>query len=209
MAPTSSRTMETALSDRDRETLLGLAGGAIRHGLAARRTPEVDIAGLTPPLRGEGASFVTLKRGDALRGCVGSMVAVRPLAEDVVSNAFGAAFSDSRFPALRRGEYAGLTLGISVLGPLEPLPAHAADDVIESLRTGRDGLVLTNAADGRRALFLPQVWDLLPEPADFVAQLKDKAGFAEDEWPSSISAFRFATHSFAGPLAPRGVTQRF
>ena len=105
-------------------TLLELAWGSIRHGLAEGR-PAAPPALRPGRLAEPGAVFVTLHRQGQLRGCIGSAVAWRPLAEDITDNAFKAAFKDPRFPPLRPEELPGLDLSVSVLTP--PVPMTFAD----------------------------------------------------------------------------------
>lgn len=90
---------------------------AARLGLATANAPD------HPALAAPGASFVTLQRGGALRGCIGSLGARRPLGDDVRANAVAAAFDDPRFPQLTVADYAGLAIEVSLLDPAEPLPA--------------------------------------------------------------------------------------
>jgi len=125
----------------------------------------------------------------ALRGCIGTMEAYRPLRDDVRANAVGAAFRDPRFPPLARHELARVRVGVSVLSPLEPLPCADEADAVRRLRRGVDGVVLE--AGRRRATFLPQVWDQLPAPEAFLRALKHKAGLPEDHWGPEVRLWRY------------------
>jgi len=124
-----------------------------------------------PRLHQTGACFVTLESSGSLRGCIGSLNARRPLAEDVLHNARAAAFDDPRFPPLHGAELAGVEISISVLTPPEPFPVKNEADLLQSLRPGVDGLLLEDGA--YRATFLPSVWEQLPTPAAFLAQHLD------------------------------------
>jgi len=185
---------ESGTKDEDAEiralgpTLLDLAWGSIRHGLAHGR-PASAPAERPGRLGRPGAVFVTLTRRGELRGCIGSPMAWRPLAEDIVDNAFKAAFGDPRFPPLRAAELGGLALSVSVLTP--PVAMRFADeaDLLAQLRPRRDGLIIEDG--GARALFLPAVWEQLPAPRTFLAHLKRKAGLAPDHWSASFRASRF------------------
>jgi hypothetical protein len=179
--------------DRHGATLLHLAAASIEHGLARHRSLPVAVGDYPEVLRLPGASFVTLHRNGALRGCVGSPEACRPLVADVAANAFAAAFDDSRFGRLAADERNGLGLSVSVLSPPEAMPIASEADLLDQLRPGADGLIL--AAGKRRALFLPQVWEALPVAKRFVGQLKQKAGLAADDWPADMRAWRFAALS--------------
>jgi len=137
-----------------------------------------------------GATFVTLLREGELRGCIGSLTPRRRLDEDVCDNAVGAAFRDPRFPPLRRYELDALAVEVSLLGPSTPLRFADEADLLAQLVPGQDGLVLE--VGGRRATFLPQVWEALPAPRDFLAALKRKAGLPPDFWSPDVSARRYA-----------------
>jgi hypothetical protein len=182
------------LEPAHRATLLDAAVRSVRHGVAAGEPPKVDIGTFAPQLEAMRASFVTLEIGGRLRGCIGSTAPHRPLVEDVVENAYKAAFADSRFPKLTVDELEHLSFSISILST--PRPIIFADEaaLLAELRPDRDGLVLT--ASEKRGLFLPQVWATLPEPRTFLAHLKTKAGLAENYWSSEVRAHRFSTEIF-------------
>jgi AmmeMemoRadiSam system protein B/AmmeMemoRadiSam system protein A len=169
--------------------LIDLAWTAIRQGLASGRSPSPP-PGLVGVLAGPGAAFVTLKRNGQLRGCIGSPRAWRPLAEDVCDNAFKAAFADPRFPPLTASELEGLDLSISVLTPPRPMQVNDQADLLSQLRPRQDGLIIEDR--GRSALFLPSVWEQLPDPAAFLTHLKAKAGMRADHWSDTFRASRFA-----------------
>jgi AmmeMemoRadiSam system protein A len=140
-------------------------------------------------LRERGACFITLKQGERLRGCVGSLRAHRPLVDDVKANALGAAFRDPRFRPLQPQELDVTRLEISLLSPLEPLTFETEADALSQLRAGTDGLVFEYGY--HQSTFLPQVWEELPEPAEFVAHLKQKAGLPPDFWDAGVKLQRY------------------
>lgn len=155
---------------------LGTPGpGAPEPGTA--REPHPGQPDLTEP----GASFVTLTIGGRLRGCIGSLTARRPLGQDIAANARAAAFSDPRFPPLGAEELQSVAVEVSVLSPPVPLPVASRAEAERALAPGRDGVVLISGP--HRATFLPQVWDQLPQPADFLSHLLAKAGLPPDSWP--------------------------
>lgn len=134
---------------------------------------------------------MTLKRFGELRGCTGSLEAARPLVRDVSRNAWRSAFQDPRFPPLIEAELDGLEISVSVLSPLEPLPARSERELLASLRAGRDGLVLR---EGQRvATFLPAVWKTLPEPRAFLDALWQKAGLPPGHWSDALLFERYTT----------------
>lgn len=171
------------------ETLLFLAAASIDHGLRRGAPLAVNIHDYPEALRAKGASFVTLKLDGQLRGCVGSPEAYRPLAEDVSVNAFAAAFRDSRFSRLKPLERDRLTLSVSLLTPAIRIFCTTESELVADLQPHTDGLIIESR--GHRALFLPQVWAMLPQPQAFVQQLKAKAGLATDYWASDFQAWRF------------------
>jgi AmmeMemoRadiSam system protein A len=151
--------------------LLALARGAIGAELGFEDAGSIRHAALDEP----GATFVTLRQDMDLRGCIGSLEARRRLALDVRANAVAAAFRDPRFVPLVAREFGGITVEVSLLSPHEPIAFDDEEHLLRQLRPGVDGLVL-HASHHRRATFLPQVWESVPEPRTFIAALKEKAG---------------------------------
>lgn len=190
--------------------LLRIARTAIAERLGRPAPPPADLdpsrpsaeaameatveAAVESRLQAAGASFVTLTVADDLRGCIGTLEAWRPLADDVAANAQAAAFSDYRFSPVTARELPSLRVEVSVLGTAEPLAAASEAEAIARLVPGRDGLIL--ATDGRRATFLPQVWETLPDPRDFLAHLKRKAGLPADRWPASLALWRYTVRKW-------------
>ncbi len=161
--------------------------------------PDSDEAGDRwrdqPWLFDPGAVFVTLLRNGALRGCVGSLFAVRPLIEEVRHNAIAAAQRDNRFSPVRPDELSQLEVEVTELSPPEPIRFTSEADALAQLRPGKDGIVLRWG--GHRATFLPQVWDSLPEPKTFLAHLKRKAGLNEDFWDDTVELERYAARKWS------------
>lgn len=145
-------------------------------------------------LRTPGASFVTLTEDGRLRGCIGTLTPHQPLEADVAEHAVDAAFRDPRFPAVRPWEYPFLDVEVSVLGSPCPIDASSREAVERTLTPGADGLIL---GDGRhRATYLPQVWEQLPDPHDFVGQLLLKAGLPRDYWSDDMTAQTYRVAAF-------------
>ncbi len=180
----------------ERQQLLAVARESIQNGLTYGTLLELDLWQFSYALRSPGASFVTLRIDNLLRGCIGNIVPRESLIESVARNAFNAAFHDPRFGPLSAEEFSLLKIEVSVLSELEPLRCESEADLRRKLRPGRDGLVIT--AGERNATFLPTVWGQLPEPQHFVAHLKEKAGLEPDEWPENILAERYTTYTVAG-----------
>lgn len=170
----------TKLTDHEKRILLKIAREAIKSRLEGRTIPDLSLEDLPETLREEGACFVTLTRGGQLRGCVGTLQAEKPLALDVQLRAVAAAFHDFRFPRLKIEEFPEIEIEISYLTQPEPLDYRDGEDLLARLEPGKDGLVLSDGS--RRATFLPQVWEKLPEPAQFLSHLCIKMGLPEDAW---------------------------
>lgn len=160
-----------------------------RNAIAAEFDMPPQPEPAHPQLAEPGATFVTLTRDGDLRGCIGSLEAWRPLAGDILANARAAAFRDPRFPPLARAELPATRIEVSLLGAAEPIPCADEADALRQLRPGVDGVIFE--CGGRRATFLPQVWDSLPERKDFLAHLKQKAGFAPDFWSPEVRLSRY------------------
>ena len=160
--------VEGGLTDQQKEILRQVALDSIAMGLEEGHPLNPALEAYPEAVREPGAVFVTLKREGRLRGCIGSLTARRPLVEDVADNAYGAAFRDPRFPPLIPEEAVDLELHISLLTPPEPFPVRDREDLLERLRPGEDGLILEDPP--RRSTFLPQVWDMLPQPQEFLGE---------------------------------------
>jgi AmmeMemoRadiSam system protein A len=180
-----------SLNKECQQRLLGLAKSSIQHGLQTGKPLKINLADYPPELIGQRATFVTLHSHHQLRGCIGVLKAVRPLAEDVVENAFSAAFKDSRFPPLSADEAKDLEIHLSILTPTEPLPFTSEQDLIAQLQPGIDGVILEEGC--RRGTFLPSVWKTLPKPEQFLRHLKQKAGLPADYWSNKIHIYRYRT----------------
>lgn len=178
------------LTDGEQQALLGLARqsveGAVVPSGRLQQVPAQLLARF-PRLATPRGTFVTLMRGGRLRGCIGSLSGAYPLAEDVLRNALSAAFSDDRFPPVARGELADITIAISVLGPLLPVD-KAGDALARWLGEQRPGLLLH--FQGRRSTFLPDVWDELPRPVEFLAQLCRKQDLPLACWRDPAARFQ-------------------
>ena len=183
-----------SLSQDEREVLRKVALDSIRHGLEAGRPLVPDLGEASSILRAPGAAFVTLDLHGRLRGCIGSFEARRPLLEDVAQNAYSAAFMDFRFPPLSTEELPDLELHLSLLTPLEPLTVAGRQDLLNTLQPGVDGLLLEDLP--HRSTFLPQVWESLPDPEEFLGELLRKAGLSRDHWSGTLRFHRYGVEEF-------------
>lgn len=173
----------------DKAVLLATARHAIQYGLQHGRPPVTETQDCSARLQEAGASFVTLTLHQQLRGCIGSLQARRPLIVDVADNAYAAAFRDPRFPPVNEAEVPELDYHISILHPAEPLQFSDEDDLLRQIRPQVDGLILED--QGHRGTFLPSVWNSLPEPRQFLQQLKRKAGLPTDYWSGTLKVWRY------------------
>ncbi len=178
-----------SLNKANRQRLLDLAKGSILHGLQTGLPLKINLDDYPPELTELRATFVTLQINHQLRGCIGLLEAVRPLAEDIAENAFSAAFNDPRFPPLEACELDDLEIHLSILTPAEPVSFSSEQDLITQLQPGIDGLILQEGR--RRGTFLPSVWESLPEPKQFLRHLKQKAGLPPDYWSDNIKIYRY------------------
>jgi AmmeMemoRadiSam system protein A len=171
--------------------LLAIARSAIGEELGFDPRPPDEH----PALHSNAATFVTLRQTGDLRGCIGSLEPRRPLGVDVRENAIAAAFRDPRFPSLAAGEFATTSIEVSVLTRDEPVAARTEEELIARLRPGVDGVIVRHGAN--RATFLPQVWDTLADPGDFLRALKRKAGLREDFWSPTLEFSRYTVTKWA------------
>lgn len=165
--------------------LLPLARAAIAGELGMAQSARDDV----PWLKQQGASFITVTQGGRLRGCIGTLRPHRPLGEDVRGNAVAAAFRDPRFKPLTAEEFGAINLEISVLSALEALAFSGEQDALRQLRPGTDGLVFEYGHHS--STFLPQVWESIKEPTDFLVHLKQKAGLPPDFWEPEVKLSRY------------------
>ncbi len=180
--------------DMPGKELLRLARGSIEYGLVHSEPLPVKCDDLPPALTEPGATFTTLHIAGELRGCRGTLEAAHPLAQDVSRSAFQAAFEDPRFEPVSKDELGAIQLAVSVLSTLEPVSVVDEADLLERLMPGTDGLVIHAA--GRRATFLPTVWEMLPDPQSFLAALKAKCGLAHDYWSERLEFQRYTTTTY-------------
>jgi len=197
---TSDFQVETqTLINNHGQTLLEIAIKTIQHGTETGQPAAIEKNRFHDDLLQTGACFVTLKRAGHLRGCIGSAEAHRPLIDDIIANASKAAFHDPRFQAVVSEELADISLSISVLSQQTPMAFKDEADFFRQLRPGIDGLIIQDGPC--RALFLPSVWEQLPDSGSFVTRLKIKAGLAPNHWSPDFKAWRFTALEISAPHA--------
>lgn len=168
------------LSNDEKKILLRLARQALEHGVRHEKLPALDLESMTPLLKAQGASFITLTIDGNLRGCIGALEPYQPLAQDVREHAIAAALEDPRFPPVTPSELSQIEVEVSRLTVPERLEYKDAEDLLAKLHPNVDGVVLRDGP--RRATFLPQVWEKIPDKAEFLDNLCYKMGIAPGTW---------------------------
>lgn len=172
--------MSDLLTDGEKQTLLQIAREAIESAVMEKPQIQITQYPLTSKLKENGASFVTLTIHGGLRGCIGALEAYQPLANDVQEHAVAAALEDPRFPPLSQNELSQIEIEVSRLTEPRELEYSSSDDLIKKLRPHVDGVILRQGF--HRATFLPQVWEKIPDPEEFLDQLCYKMGVRPEAW---------------------------
>lgn len=190
--------MNDPLTDKEKIILLRLAREAMEDRVKGKKLPALDINSLTPQLRENGASFVTLTVDAELRGCIGALEAYQPLAEDVREHAAAAALQDPRFPPVDESELSRIRLEVSRLTAPHLLEYSSGKELLVKLNPRVDGVILKDGF--RRATFLPQVWSQIPNPADFLDHLCAKMGARKSLWrDTKLQVYVYQVEEFHEP----------
>lgn len=182
------------LTQEQQLQLLDIAKQSILYGLENGQSLIINPDQLEAVMQEHKASFVTLHRNGKLRGCIGVLEPVRPLALDVANNAFSAAFSDHRFNAVSRNEINDLDIHISILGSSSEIDFNSEKDLVSQLQPDIDGLILSYRH--YRGTFLPSVWESIKDPQVFLNHLKVKAGLDSSFWSDEIKVKRYSVEDF-------------
>ncbi len=172
--------IQVQLSMEERQVLLNMARKALEDAVYGKQLEPLELELISPCLQEPGATFVTLRRQGELRGCIGALEAYQSLAEDVREHAIAAGLQDYRFSPVTPEELREITIEISRLTPPQQLEYENFDDLERELFSRKEGVILRDGA--RRATFLPQVWEKLPDPDMFLNSLCMKMGLAPDSW---------------------------
>jgi AmmeMemoRadiSam system protein A len=187
--------MDDQLTQEERLTLLTLARQALQAAVCGEVPSPLHLELLPPPLRELGASFVTLTCAGELRGCIGALEPYLPLAEDVRQHAVAAALEDYRFLPVTAYELPALRIEISRLTLPKRLDYEHPQDLPGLLHPQIDGVVIRDGL--HRATFLPQVWEKLPDPVDFLGHLCQKMGAPGDLWRfKRLKVFTYQVEEF-------------
>ncbi len=165
---------------------------------------KIVLSSITSKLKGElpkisypsvfdefGASFVTLNKNGNLRGCIGSIIAQRPLIEDLISNSISAAFFDPRFKPVRQEELNELEIAVSLLTKPVKIEFDNEDELLDKTEKDKDGIIIQDL--NKRAVYLPSVWEQIPDKRDFLNSLKVKAGLPYNHFSKTFAAYKFQT----------------
>lgn len=192
--------MADKLTPEEQKILLHLAREAMERSVKGEKLLSLDEASLSRHLREQGASFVTLTMRGQLRGCIGALEAYQPLADDVREHAIAAALEDPRFPPVSEDELNRIDIEVSRLTRPVPLEYKDADDLLSKLRPHVDGVILRDGF--RRATFLPQVWEKISDPAEFMDNLCYKMGVNHDLWRNKhLEVYTYQVEEFHEPSA--------
>ena len=176
--------------EQRRRLLIAIA----REAIVEAQEPSTPVQWPDEWLRRRAASFVTLRIEGELRGCIGTIDARRPLGDDVAYNAHAAAYRDPRFPPLAREDRDRLAVEVSVLSPRTRIEAASEEEAIARLSPHEDGVVIEYQE--LRATFLPQVWESIPDPFDFLRELKRKAGLPARFWHGDLKLWRYNVEKY-------------
>ncbi len=138
-----------------------------------------------------GACFVTLEQNGQLRGCIGSLIAHRPLVNDLAENAKNAAFNDTRFRPVNADDANHLKVNVSLLSNPRQITFSGEEDLLEKITPYLDGIIIRDG--NRQSTFLPSVWEQIPDKQEFLKALKQKAGFSADYFSPTFEAYRYET----------------
>lgn len=187
--------MTDQLTDEEKQILLQLARESMEYAVKGRKLPPLDTSSLSARLRENGASFVTLTINDELRGCIGALEAYQPLAEDVREHAIAAALEDPRFRPVAESELNRIKLEVSRLTAPRLLEYSSGEELLVKLNPHVDGVILKDGR--RRATFLPQVWEKIPNPVDFLNHLCEKMGARPNLWrDTKLQVFVYQVEEF-------------
>lgn len=175
----------------NKDSLLEIVRESLNAAVTRHEPYQPEREKFNDVLFNKGASFVTLRKGGMLRGCIGSPLPLKAIAVDLADNAYAAAMNDNRFKPLSADELKHLDFTIALLTNFEAIEFNSQEDLLSKIKPGIDGLLIKDGE--REGLFLPAVWKELPDRQEFITQLKIKAGLSPSYWSDKIKIFRFRT----------------
>ncbi len=182
-------TKEKFIKENFSELLIDICKKSIISGFKTDKYFDIESSQFPEVLYQNGASFVTLEIGGELRGCIGSIIPHRALIEDISHNAFASAFSDTRFVPLEKSEFDSLDIAISLLSIPTQMNFVDEEDLLRQIEKDLDGIIIKDGS--YQAVYLPSVWEQLPDKKLFLNSLKQKAGLSSSYFSKSFEAYRF------------------
>lgn len=173
------------------ELIINTALNSIKSGLNSGVLPQIRPNDYPPVFMEQGACFVTLETFSQLRGCIGSVIAKRAFIEDLTTNAFNAAFEDPRFVPLSSDELENLKISVSLLSSPKEIFFDSEEDLLNKITPYKDGLIIKDNL--YQAVYLPSVWQQLPDKREFLNSLKMKAGLDKNHFSKTFKAYNFTT----------------
>lgn len=187
--------MPEPLTNGEQRLLLQLARESIELAVGGKKLPKLNLDSFPQALQANRASFVTLTIQGQLRGCIGALEAYQPLAEDVREHAVAAALQDPRFPPVVKDELNRIKIEVSVLSAPQALQYESSEDLIKKIKPHVDGVILKQGE--RKATFLPQVWQKIPNPQEFMNHLSYKLIGRENFWrETKLQVFTYQVEEF-------------
>lgn len=184
------------LSPNQKNYLLKLARQTITDYFDKSEKTSLDPEKIDKELTKPAATFVTLTKLGELRGCVGNLIAKKPLYQDIINNTLMSAFGDNRFPQLTKNESKNIKIEISILSDPSPYPHKNAASLLEKIKPNTHGIIIQNGFN--QATYLPQVWDDLPNKTEFLESLCTKAGLSKESWKEeSTEIFYYTVEKFS------------
>ncbi len=162
-----------------------------RQAIKSKFEPDIEEIKYPQVFGRIGACFVTLEKNNTLRGCIGSVIARRPLINDIIMNAKNSAFSDPRFLPVQQNEISQLKIAVSILSEPKKMSFTDENDLLRQMRPNIDGIIIKDGI--YQAVYLPSVWEQLPDKREFLETLKVKAGLNPDYFSDTFEAYRFET----------------
>ena len=162
-----------------------------RQAIKSKFEPDIEEIKYPQVFGRIGACFVTLEKNNNLRGCIGSVIARRPLINDIIMNAKNSAFSDPRFLPVQQNEISQLKIAVSILSEPKKMSFTDENDLLRQMRPNIDGIIIKDGI--YQAVYLPSVWEQLPDKREFLETLKVKAGLNPDYFSDTFEAYRFGT----------------
>ena len=162
-----------------------------RQAIKSKFEPDIEEIKYPQIFGRIGACFVTLEKNNNLRGCIGSVIARRPLINDIIMNAKNSAFSDPRFLPVQQNEISQLKIAVSILSEPKKISFTDENDLLRQMRPNIDGIIIKDGI--YQAVYLPSVWEQLPDKREFLETLKVKAGLNPDYFSDTFEAYRFET----------------